>query len=87
MQAVGAVQLDSTLVVRVYQLVSDRVVRHGLRHPLIAAEDHLPLPTGRARTHARVELQTEPPKINRPTPRKTNLSHGMLIGCFKGPGL
>lgn len=50
MQAVGAVQLDPALVVRVYQLVSDRMVRHGLRHPLIVAKNHLSAPTGKAPT-------------------------------------
>lgn len=45
MQAVGAVHLDTTLVVRVYQLVSDRVVRHRLRHVLVAAKNDLPAPT------------------------------------------
>lgn len=86
MQAVGAVQLDPALVVGVYQLVSNRVVRHSLRHPLIAAENHLSVPTGRARTHARVELQTSH-KIKKADATKNELSHGTLIGCFKGPGL
>lgn len=49
MQAVGAVHLDPALVVRVYQLMSDRVVRHRLRHVLVAAENNLPVPTGRVR--------------------------------------
>lgn len=50
MQAVGAVHLDAALVVRVDQLVSNSVVRHGLRHPLVAAENHLFEPTWRAHT-------------------------------------